>query len=56
MILQLELSGNGESIHGRLCGPSGEAVPFTGWLGLAAAVERVAALAGRPVPDPRTNA
>ena len=51
IILQLELAGRGESIHGRLSDPSGEAIPFMGWLGLAAAIERVAAVASRPVSE-----
>lgn len=51
IVLRLELAGHGDAIHGRLSHPAGEAIPFSGWLGLAAAIERVAALPRLPMAE-----
>jgi hypothetical protein len=38
-VLRLELDAAGDAIQGRLTAESGWAMPFVGWLGLAAAIE-----------------
>ncbi len=50
IVLTLEIEGRSEPIRGRLSDPSGLAVVFTGWVGLAAAIERAAHLDGHPPP------
>ena len=39
LVLRLELDAAGEAIQGRVTAESGWAMPFVGWLGLAAAIE-----------------
>ena len=39
LVLRLELDAAGEAIQGRVTAESGPAMPFVGWLGLAAAIE-----------------
>jgi hypothetical protein len=41
--LVVELEHDGEGIAGRVTDGAGGSVPFSGWLGLAAAIERLAA-------------
>ncbi len=41
--LVVELEHDGDGIAGRVRDPSGAFIDFTGWLGLAAAIERLAA-------------
>ncbi len=40
--LVVELEHDGRGIAGRVLGPSGSSLPFEGWVGLAAAIDRVA--------------
>lgn len=40
IVLRLELDDAGEAIRGRVSAESGWAMPFVGWVGLAAAIER----------------
>ena len=50
--LRLEIDFESEPFEGILRGPSGLTVPFRGWLGLAAAIERAAASdRARPADD-----
>ena len=40
IVLRLELDDAGEAIRGRVSSESGADMPFVGWVGLAAAIER----------------
>ena len=42
MRLVVELDHDGEGIAGQVRDPTGSSVPFSGWLGLAAAIEQLA--------------
>lgn len=40
--LLVELDHDGEGIAGRVVGPTGSSLAFAGWVGLAAAIDRLA--------------
>jgi len=51
IVLRLEIDREDERIAGRLSTPSGAAVAFVGWIGLAAAIEQAMAPTGTGTPD-----
>ncbi len=51
--LVVELEHDGDGIAGRVRDPAGASIDFSGWLGLAAAIEDLAASGRRAHPPPR---
>lgn len=51
--LRLDVDLTCEPIEGEIQAPSGPAVPFVGWLGLAAALERAAPAPGHSPTTPQ---
>jgi hypothetical protein len=51
----LELDVESDPIEGRVSG-GGEGVEFTGWLGLASAIERMISVTGEPANEEATEA
>ena len=51
--LELELDSHTDPIQGRLGSPDGELIPFTGWLELMAAMQK---LTGAPTTTPGQQA
>jgi len=51
IVVQLEIARDGERIAGTLS-TSGLVLPFNGWLGLAAAIERATNLTGAQARNP----